>query len=254
VSDKPSRQTLDEIPSRILAFVLGVARYPAARASLGQKGYTQADHDNALALLAKLGAYPAAPPAAASDKAVQAAVVELDAWDNDNFPIIRKALEHKHPAYVDTLFADLEPKEGNESVGAVKLLLDRLDDLEKDTSPEAQAAMATIGARGYTPAERQRLRALVIKASAFVPAVPVSNAERDQILLDLYAWLGDWGTTAKAAIKSRAILIAMGLASRRKPAKKAATPAAPAAGAGTGAAGGSGGAAGGSGGAAGGGT
>ncbi|APR75287.1 Hypothetical protein A7982_00633 [Minicystis rosea] len=223
--DQPSRQTLDEIPSRVLTFLLGVSKYPTARAALSQRGYTPAEHDHAWSLLTTLGSYPAAPSAGVVDKAVRDAVIEIDAWDEPNFAIIGTALARKHPALVEMIFAGLSPKQGVESVTAVSTLLDRLDKLELDPSAEAKAASSTLADRGYPKAERTRLRDLVSKARAFTAASPVDETAREAILRDLYAWHSDWSTTAKAIIKQRRLLIALGLATpqRRKAEKPAPT-------------------------------
>jgi hypothetical protein len=222
VTDQPSRQTLDEIPNRVLTFLLGVAKYTVVRAALAAKGYTQAEHDSAWKLLMKLGVYPVA--AGTPDKEVRDAVVELDAWDEPNFAIIRAALERLHPVFVEDVFKNLEPKQGAEAVVSVSTLLDRLDGIEKDPSPNAQAVIATLDVRGYPKAERKRLRELTKKAKSFA-AAPVTSTEREQILLDLYAWHRDWSTTARQLIQKRVHLIALGLASKRKPEKKADKPA-----------------------------
>jgi phosphatidylinositol phospholipase C delta len=63
--------------------------------------------------------------------------VEIDAWDEPNYAVIRAVLENHHPEVVDFLFDNLTPKQGPEAVVGVSTFLDRLDALE--SSPERKA-------------------------------------------------------------------------------------------------------------------
>jgi hypothetical protein len=119
------------------------------------------------------------------------------------------------------LFDRLEPKQGPEAVVSVGTLLDRLDQLEN--SPEREltraadhAALATLAQRGYTPAERARLRGLIELAQTVAPVAPVSDDERQAILHELHAWFIDWSTTARSVLDRRDHQIRLGLARRRK--------------------------------------
>lgn len=220
--EQPGQQTLDEIPARTLTFLIGAAKFPVIATTLAAKGYDQSEADHAWSLLSKLGRVSQAPtPGGAKDESVQQAIAALDAWDEPNFAILRATLERRYPGIVPTLFADLEPKQGDEAVGSVSTLLDRLDLLDKDTSAEAKGAMKLLAARGYTKEERRRLRDLVNVAKTISAApAPVTNAERHQASLDLYAWYREWSTIARQVLPRRQHLIALGLASPRKPKKK----------------------------------
>lgn len=223
--DSPSRQTLDEVPNRVFTFVMAVAVNPAIAAALATRGYNDQEHEYAWTRVSKLVALP---PAAAGtpdiDRAVREAMAELDAWDEPHFACIKAVLKRRHRAQHDFVFKNLEPRQGDEAVLSVSTLLDRLDALE--SAPERQAtrqadeaALATLAARGYTKAERERLRALVNLAQGLViPAAP-STAERERIVHELYDWLIDWSTTARTVITRRDYLIRLGLAKRRKRAK-----------------------------------
>ncbi|MBI4954439.1 MAG: hypothetical protein HY908_20610 [Myxococcales bacterium] len=215
----PSRQTLDEVPARVFKFIMGYAESLAARVALAQKGFDEAEHAYAWSRLQKLGQMPRGQ--VLLDKTVREAVLELDTWDNPNFESILRCLERGFPAQAAFLFENLEATEGAGAVLAVETLLDRLDVLESgvgrtDTHEADVAALALLAKRGYPKAELTRLRALV-KATKATDAPPpvVSDEERVQILLELYKWLGDWGSQARSAKLGRATLIRLGLAKRR---------------------------------------
>jgi CheY-like chemotaxis protein len=240
MTDQPSRQTLDDVPSRVLTFLIAVGESLPIRAALATKGYTEDEHDLAWSLLKKLSIFP--PSAPTLDHGVREAITELDAWDEPNFACIAAALNRLHPEQSKFVFADLEAKQGPESVIGVATLLDRLRKLEqaperKATRKADHAALATLAARGYTPEERERLHQLVETAQKVVVTKPISDDERTKALLDLYGWITDWATTAKTVIRRRDHLIKLGIAKRKKPVKKPAlgtkapTPAAPAGGA-----------------------
>jgi hypothetical protein len=187
-------------------------------------GYTQGDHDHGWELLKSITGYQQAVLPNLADVEVRNAVLEIDAWDEDNFRIIRACLTHKHPAQGAYLFEGLEANKGLASVLGVERLLQRLDALESAPERAAtrdadHAALATLAQRGYSAAERQRLAALVQLAKrgtqhsepASAPAPTPSTAE-----LDAYRYYNDWAETARVRIKRRDQLILLGLAKRRR--------------------------------------
>jgi hypothetical protein len=222
---EPSRQTLEQIPNRVLTFLIGVGTSVPIRAALAARGYSQKESDYAWDQLKKLaGSTPAGGPEPSIDRKIQDAISELDRWDEPNFESIEATLQRLHPDQAKFVFANLEAKQGPEAVVSVSTLLDRLDAL--DNSPERkatrkadQAALKTLAERGYTAEERERLRGLVKLAQTVVLVTPVSDAERTQALVDLYRWLSDWSATAKLVISRRDHLIRLGLAKRKKVAK-----------------------------------
>jgi hypothetical protein len=227
MAEQPSRQVLDGIAARVLAFLIAVGKYFPIRAALATKGYTEAQHDLAWAYLKKLAVFPAGTTPVL-DKAVRDAVVEIDAWDEPNFAVIRAVLENHHPDVVDFLFDNLVPKQGNEAVVGVSTLLDRLDALEnsperKATRKADQASLATLSDRGYSAEERARLRGLVTTAQTMIVPKLISDAERDATLLKLYAWHNEWSTIARLVLTRRDHQIAVGIAKRRKARKGEAT-------------------------------
>jgi hypothetical protein len=223
MAEQPSRQVLDGVPGRVLTFLLGVGKYFGVRTALASRGYTQAHHEIAWDHLKRLAVFPAGI-APTLDKGVRDAVVEIDAWDEPNYAVIRAVLENHHPEVVDFLFESLSPKQGPEAVIGVATLLERFDALE--SAPERiatraadHAALATLAARGYTAEERARLRGLVGLTQTVVMTKPVSDAEREKTLTQLYAWYNEWSTIARLALTRRDHQIAVGIAKRRKPKK-----------------------------------
>jgi hypothetical protein len=220
MAELPSRQVLDGVPTRVLTFLLGVGKYSAIRTALAGRGYSEALHELAWSHLKKLAVYPAGNTPTL-DKPVRDAVLEIDAWDEPNFAVIRAVLENHHPEVVDFLFENLTAKQGPEAVFGVSTLLDRLDAL--DTAPERKstrkgdhAALETLAARGYTKEERDRLRGLVKLTQTVVVTKPISDEEREKTLGRLYAWYNEWSTIARLALTRRDHQIAVGIAKRRK--------------------------------------
>ena len=232
MAEQPSRQVLDGIAARVLTFLIAVGKYFPIRAALTTRGYTEVDHELAWEHLKKLALFPAGS-APVLDKTVRDAVVEIDAWDEPNFAVLRAVLENHHPAVVDFVFENLSAKQGAEAVVGVSTLLDRLDALEnaperKATRTADHAALATLATRGYTAEERARLRGLVATAQTLVVTAPISAEEREATLQKLYAWHNEWSTLARMVLVRRDHQIAVGIAKRRK-AKKGAAAAEPAA-------------------------
>jgi hypothetical protein len=231
---EPSRQTLDQVPPRVLMFLIAVGTSVPIRAALASRGYSQKESDYAWDLLKKLaGTTSAGDSGPGIDKKIQDAIVELDRWDEPNFESLEATLLRFHPEQARFVFEKLEAKQGPEAVVSVSTLLDRLDKLEsgegrKDTRKADTAALKTLSERGYTKDERARLRDLVKLSQSVVLVAPVSDEERTQALMALYRWLSDWSSAAKIVITRRDHLIRLGLAKRKKTAKTkkaAATPA-----------------------------
>ena len=104
-NEGPSETVLAETPERALKFLSALSNNPALRAILATKGYTDEEHRRGFALLFKASGYNGGAPAPLpmSNEARQA-MLELDAWDEPNFRIIRAALEYRHPEQHKFLF------------------------------------------------------------------------------------------------------------------------------------------------------
>lgn len=238
----PSRQVLAEAPGRALKFLGAAGKSLAIRAALRRHGYTEADHKEGWDLLHAASGFGLDEPSELEDAQVGNAITELDAWDEPYFRIIRAALERRHPVQARFVFNNLEPGVGPVAVISVRTLLDRLEALEKSperksSRKEDHAALKTLESRGITREERKRLRELVRVASGEAGGAGANDAEgaegaeasevalvdseeHQQALRALYAWYKEWSETARAVIKRRDHLIRLGLAHRKKPAKK----------------------------------
>lgn len=237
----PSQTVLDDTPGRALTFLRGIARSQAIHAELAAAGFAPDDNEEGWKLLFKEAGYSATTgaPAATPRSPAFDAMNELDAWDEDGMRRIRAALSRLHAQQEEFVFAGgLAASTGTAAVVGVATLLDRLDALEsgkgreKSTHKADTAAMATLAQRGFTKAERARLRALVdtaqtVKTPAPAPATPTSVKEHLAASVALYRWFADWSETARSVVKKRAYLITLGLAKRKSPNGKAKAPADP---------------------------
>lgn len=212
-------------------FLRAVGTAAPIRAALAKAGYTEEEHALGWSLLHKVSGYSAKMPKAVEDTSARDAMAELDALDEGLFRRVRAALRRLHPDQEAYVFSDdLGPAQGAGSVISVAALVDRLDGLQsapdrKATRKQDQAALATLAARGITPEERKRLRALVETAQRAVEvggeeAGSNDSGEREKDLMALRAWYLDWSDTARSVISRRDYLIRMGLAQRKKAAKK----------------------------------
>jgi hypothetical protein len=230
--EAPSRTVLDATPGRAVTFLIGVNASVEVRVALMARGYSQAEHEQMWSLIGRLTALPTATVHPRDEK-VEAALTELNDWDEPNFAVITTILQRKFPAQAAFVFQDLAPSPiAAQAVVSIATLLDRFDALEK--SPDRKStrkvdheALERLSERGYTKEERKRLRALVTTAQkvSAVEVVPVSSEEADAIKLELYGFLNEWTTQAKAVIKRRDLLIRLGIGKRKKRTAAAPVPA-----------------------------
>lgn len=221
-----TRQTLEQTPGRSLVFLRGVGTSASIRAALARRGYTRVEHERGWALLlASSGQFEDPGAEDVDDLAVQQAIADVDAWDEDGLRIVNASLRGRHPAQHAFVMRGLKASTGIAAVLGVATLLDRLDALE--SAPEREitrkgdhAALATLAARGIGKAERARLRAKVKLAQSFAgtrgPAEQAAYEQRvRQALVEQRRWFEEWADVARAVIKRRDQLIRLGLASRR---------------------------------------
>jgi hypothetical protein len=225
--EEPSRQTLEEIPSRVLTFLRALGTSIPIRAVLSEVGYTADVHAEGWTRLHAVAGYRDVAPTATENQDVRAAIAELDAWDEPGLRRIRAALDHHHPEQAAFVCGGLTASTGMAAVMVVATILDRLDALQsspdrKKTRKEDHAALATLAKRGFTEPERERLRKLVEVAKGVETAKDAEGAAGDTTdarrkeLMALRAWYIDWSETARAVIKRRDHLIRLGLAKRKK--------------------------------------
>lgn len=237
-----TRTTLDATYGRASTFLRGVGTTEGIRARLASRGYDEDEHARGWSLIHAAAGYELqgeAKKTSAVDAGVAQAIAELDAWDEPNLRIVRAALTRLHPAAAAFVLDGLEPSTGVSAVLGVKVLLDRLDALQKAperkaTREEDKAALETLARRGIDANERARLRALVARAEGYVATEDGADArsarkEREartlQALKDLRVWYEDWAEMARVLVTRRDHLIRLGLAKRKASTKPAAKPA-----------------------------
>lgn len=213
-ADGVSRETLEDTPRRVTQFLIGLSRRPTAFTLMAEQGFTPADKKQGWTLLLKLGDLGATEEV--KDEAVEAALAELDRWDEKGFRRVAIALYH-FPEAREAVLAGLTPKVGEEAAKGVAVLLGRLERLKE--SKEGRAAYAMLAKRGISAAELAHLATLVSTVQAHdKPARPSQAAAEEayvQALIDLRHWYLEWSEVARLCITRRDHLILLGLASRR---------------------------------------
>lgn len=231
MDDSISDTVLAETPARVLKFLGAVSRSSRIRSTLATRGYGDEDHQEGWSLLLKDSGYANPKPPTGATEAAKA-TAELDAWDEPNFRVIRATLERRFPDQAKFVFAnDLAPSTGAGAVLSVATLLGRLKALKdasdrKATRKQDHAALAVLDQKGYSAAELARLAGLVETASQAAPVVDPSadratEDEQRAARLAVRAWFDEWSETARAIVKRRDDLIALGLAARRSSDKTA---------------------------------
>lgn len=234
----PSRQVLDEAPTRAIRLLKTLGTNLQIRAVLAARGYTHDDHREGWKLLhaaagfdAHAAAAPGAALASALDETVRSAITELDATDEPLLRILRASLGRRFPAQAAFVLDGVEAAQGAGAVLVIATLLDRLEALATDparkkTRLDDRKALDLVAQRGYGPDRLKALRSLVKQAQsspAALPsdpaAAPADDPARTAALVALHAWWKEWSEIARAVIRRRDHLIALGLARRtaRKP-------------------------------------
>jgi hypothetical protein len=159
--------TLDPTPMRLMMLLREVGTIKEVREVLRPLGYTPAEHARGWTLLHRCSGFSSVE--SGDEASVGSAIAALDAWDEPTFAIAEAALRHRHQAQCAFVFRDLKASRGVAAVVGLHTFLTRLDALE--SSPERaamreadHAALATLAARGVTPAERKRMAAMVREA------------------------------------------------------------------------------------------
>jgi hypothetical protein len=220
-SKAPARSTLEATPERALHFLTGAGRNKRARRLLETVGFDQAAYQQGWRLLQAAAGYEndGGAPIGTSDAAVVEAMKAIDAWDNLFFTRAAAVLEFDFPSQYERLFAGgLHAEQGPASVLAVKTFLDRLDALGAGDEAD-RAALAALARVGLHAGERDRARSLLVAAQSLspLPAEVAPDGDPEVSQRELWQWYRKWSTLARTAVIRRADLIALGLASRRRP-------------------------------------
>ncbi|MDB4928535.1 MAG: hypothetical protein JWM10_1019 [Myxococcaceae bacterium] len=242
----PSRQVLDEAPTRAVRLLKTLGTHLQLRATLAARGYSDDDHREGWRLLHDAAGFnpqtaaPGAALVAPLDESVRAAIVELDATDEPLLRILRASLGRRFPEQAAFVLDGVEAAQGAGAVIGVATILGRLDALANDparkkTRADDRKALDLVAQRGYGPERLKELRALVKKAQSSPDTLPTTTTTatapaddpaRVAALGALHAWWKEWSEIARAVIRRRDHLILLGLA--RRAARKAAAAPAPA--------------------------
>ena len=198
-----ARLTPGQRAARVLEFLMGLNN-PNVASALASRGFTEADRLEGYARLKaltdnRLNTRPT-PPADAS------ALVALDAWENQWFPIISASLRFRYPKQHADLVLNLAQTTGPELVITIDLLLRRNEALLASTDPDAKAIGALLATRGVDATELARGRDLVTRATSVRPEAPgptVDPAEFAARQEHLWQWYLEWSEIARAAITDR---------------------------------------------------
>jgi len=207
-----TRETLEETPARVMAFLFGVGTRPTVRADLTSFGYTDAVHEDGWVRFKQVGNHSVEQRRL--DPNVVAALSELDRSDEFYYRLLGACLT-PFPELKQMVLEGITPVVGPGSVLNMGTMLERLDTLED--SDEGRQALARLAAAKIDKRERKRMAELV-KVATSAPAksaFPTDDAAFEQALLSLREWYVEWAEIARLAIRRRDHLISLGLASRR---------------------------------------
>lgn len=237
---KYSLELLEETPERVTKLLTGIGAVPTIRTLLAAAGMTDADIAEGRKLLLDCLATPGAASVdtdTESAKAQREAVAELDQWDGPNFDRFGATLRRHDEDVAAYVFHDLSASEGAAAVKGVALFLQRLAALDEGTDPSRsdkkksdKKAVAILGQRGLTKAERARLQALVdtalgptesLSEAALAETTPAED-ERIARLTALRDWYDEWSAHARSVVTKKVYRIRLGLAKRKSPVRKAA--------------------------------
>jgi hypothetical protein len=219
-----TQRTLENTLDRAFRLLRGISTNVAVRNRLDACGFTDADQQEGVELLAKASGFTPVTSASGdvADEHARAALAELDDADEGLFRIATATLNRRFPEQAKALLDGLAPVQGPQAILNVRTFLDRLDALESGSPTEAaRSAIAILAKRGIDAAERARLRGLVEVALRAQPVVSTSTEIerrrelRNAALVALRDWYLEWSEVARACISRRDLLILLGLASRR---------------------------------------
>lgn len=151
-------------------------------------------------------------------------LLQLDAWENQWFPIAQAALERRFPAVAARFFLNLVQTEGPEVAISVRTFVDRYEELAAGNAKygaEAKKAHELLLSRGLTPEVVNEAKALLGKLQQVAgPSETVSaeaqQAELEQAEAAMWGWYLEWSKIARVAIKQRPLLKQLGFLVARR--------------------------------------
>lgn len=230
-------RTLEETLARAAQLILGVNSNPVTRTVLASRGLTAAEIVRGLGMVDGILAIevPSTEPVLTPEsQAAKGAMTTVDSRDERTLRETGAILSNGHEGARDYLVSGLEPKEGVESALVFQTwcrrylaLRDGTAEGREDTREADSAAIARLSERGYGDAFVEEMQGLVDTAFAPTPTptpavasaadVTAILADRREKLVALKKWYDEWATTARIHLTKKSQLIALGLASRKKP-------------------------------------
>lgn len=208
----PSRRVLGLLPERVLTFLWGVGTHAGARAAMAEGGFTQADHREGAALLARVYAFGSGGVDPAVDEPTRQAEATLADWVRAHFPRLQATLGRLHPEQ-QVLFQGIEAPEPQRASFALATLLERIERLP----PDAETVRDTFEHRDFGVRKREELAQLLRLAQSGTPTDEgLTRDPREAELVELYRWHTEWAATARAYIQRKDFLIVLGLAGRTR--------------------------------------
>lgn len=186
----------------VFALLRAIGTEAALRAAMLRAGYSAEEHATGWRLLDEAAARSVdftAPPTSTEERA------DLPAWREATLPRLRAALSRLHPEQAAQLLPEGETTDPSEEV---RVFLDRVDALERTGRTGNSAGgkvLETLARRGLTPAERSRVRGLLVAAhvrpALGTEAAPVSptHTTGPSVEMALAQWYADWSATAASA-------------------------------------------------------
>ena len=210
-----AKLTIGQKADRTLSFLMGLRNRRVASV-LAAHGFTSADTDEGWRHLQALtkGRLDVVAPTPEADPSL---VLALDAWENRWFPIVSASLRARFPEAHAILFNNLTQTEGLEVIVSVSTLLSRIEALSKEKKhKEVLVLLKRRGVNDAVIADAKRLLAALGKVESAADETPSISAEEDAALEQaLWDWYLEWSGIARAAIKDRRELRALGFLTER---------------------------------------
>lgn len=214
--------TNDKRFSRMLKFLIASSERPIAKI-LASRGFTDEDRKEGWVLLDEAAGRNQAPwPSTATFPTRYKGVVSaVDSFENEWFDVADAALKRQFPAVHAAVFQNLAKTSGSGVLLTVRVFLDRLDSLERDSGEESRKAMSLLEKRGLTGQRRAEARSLLTEVE--VAGAPDDDdkespeeleaiaAKREAAIKDMWEWYKDWAKTARTVVKNRNFRVMMGL-------------------------------------------
>jgi hypothetical protein len=213
-----ARYTFHQRAERALRLILGM-RSPSIAEQLAEFGFCQDVLEEGWDLMRCLTA-PGELIESRGNARTQGETT-IEEWVQLWIPIARGVIHASHPGLEAWLFQHLRSARGKRTVPLAGTFLDRLNQLEAGDDPHLQdgpAAVRLLEKHGLTPDKRREMAALVEQAWQPKTAQHLVRApEQDRAAADaLWVWYLKWSEIARAAIKNKAQLRALGFSPRRQ--------------------------------------